>query len=51
MVSTPWLEEDAGVEAGVDSAGDDSGVVVAADEAGVVAALVCLVTEAFVVDE
>lgn len=43
VVSTPWLEDEAGVEAGVVWAAEDSGVVTAADDAGVVAWEVCLV--------
>ena len=48
--STPWLDEEAGVERGVVSEGDDTGVVVAADEAGVVITLVGFVKVAVVDD-
>lgn len=51
VVVTPWLEDEAGVEAGVDWAGEDAGVVEATDEAGVVAWDVGLVYEAWVVEE
>jgi hypothetical protein len=43
VVSIPWLEDEAGVYAGVVWAAEDSGVVTAADDAGVVAWEVYLV--------
>jgi hypothetical protein len=51
VVVTPWLEDEAGVEAGVDWAGEDFGVVEATDDTEVVAWDVGLVYEAMVVEE